>query len=107
MLCPARSVPIVSVWCWYRVGSASEGPGITGIAHWLEHMNFKGTARFSKVEMKNLIEKRGGYWNGYTWVDQTTYFETLPKEHLELALELEAERMTRSPLERRNSWIST
>jgi zinc protease len=93
---PLGSVPIVSVWCWYRVGSSDETPGTTGMAHWLEHMNFKGTARFSKEEMKNLIERRGGYWNGYTWIDETTYFETLPKEHLDLALELESERMARS-----------
>lgn len=99
LLRPVHSAPIVSVWCWYRVGSSDERPGITGIAHWLEHMNFKGTRRFSKEQMKNLIEKRGGYWNGYTWIDQTTYFETLPKEHLDLALELEAERMRRSRID--------
>lgn len=100
LLKPVRSSPVVSVWCWYRVGSSDERPGVTGMAHWLEHMNFKGTARFSKEEMKNLIEKRGGYWNAYTWIDQTAYFETLPKQHLDLALELEAERMTRSRLDR-------
>jgi len=99
LLRPVRSAPIVSVWCWYAVGSADETPGATGIAHWLEHMNFKGTARFSKREMKNLIERRGGYWNGYTWIDQTTYFETLPKEHLDLALTLESERMARSRID--------
>ena len=71
----------------YRVGSSDESPGLTGMAHWLEHMNFKGTARFSKEQMKNLIERRGGYWNAYTWIDQTAYFETLPKQHLDLALE--------------------
>ncbi|MFH1278870.1 MAG: pitrilysin family protein [Candidatus Eisenbacteria bacterium] len=99
LLRPVHSAPIVSVWCWYRVGSSDEGRGATGIAHWLEHMNFKGTRRFSKEQMKNMIEKRGGYWNGYTWIDQTTYFETLPKEHLDLALELEAERMRRSRID--------
>lgn len=101
LLRPVRTVPIVSVWCWYKVGSADERRGATGIAHWLEHMTFKGTRRFSKEEMKNLIEKRGGYWNGYTWIDQTTYFETLPREHLDLALELEAERMTRARIDGR------
>ncbi len=99
LLQPARTAPIVSVWCWYKVGSSYERPGITGISHWLEHMNFKGTRKFSKEDMKSLIEKRGGYWNGYTWIDQTTYFETLPKEHLGLALELEAERMSRSVID--------
>jgi len=96
----ARSAPVVSVWCWYKVGSSDEAPGITGISHWLEHMNFKGTRAFSKSEMKSLIERRGGYWNGYTWIDQTTYFETLPKEHLDLALRLESERMNASLISR-------
>ncbi len=99
LMLPVGSSPLVSVWCWYRVGSCDERPGITGISHWLEHMNFKGTARFSKEEMNNLIDKRGGYWNGYTWIDQTAYFETLPKEHLDLALDLEAERMARSRID--------
>ena len=91
--------PLVSVWSWYDVGSRDEGPGVTGLAHFLEHMNFKGTEGISREEMKSLIDALGGYWNGYTWLDQTTYYETLPSAGLDLALELEAERMCRSLLD--------
>jgi zinc protease len=90
---PVDTAPLVSVWCWYRVGSKNERPGITGISHWVEHMNFKGTRRISMEEMKSRIERAGGIWNGYTFVDQTTYFETAASSELDGLLELEAERM--------------
>lgn len=92
---PVPTIPIVSVWCWYAVGSANERPGLTGAAHWVEHMNFKGTEGITMEEMKGLIEEQGGYWNGYTWLDVTTYFETLASDALEVALRLESERMHR------------
>jgi len=93
LLRPARFAPLVSVWAWYHVGSKNESPGLTGASHWVEHMNFKGTANIPKREIKGLIERQGGFWNGYTFVDQTTYMETLRREGLETALRLEAERM--------------
>ena len=71
-----HTAPLVSVWCWYRVGSRDEGPGRTGVSHWVEHMNFKGTANIPRDQMKGLVERFGGTWNGYTWIDQTTYLET-------------------------------
>ncbi len=101
LLKEVHTSPIVSVWSWYNVGSRNEGPGITGMAHLLEHMNFKGTEGISRDEMKGLIDAMGGYWNGYTWLDQTTYFETLPSSGLELALMFEAERMRRSLIDAR------
>jgi zinc protease len=88
------SSPLVSVWCWYRVGSRDEAPGLTGASHWVEHMNFKGTERIPRDQMKGLIERLGGMWNGYTWVDQTTYLETAGREALDRLLFVEAERMT-------------
>ena len=90
---PVDTASLVSVWCWYRVGSKNERPGITGISHWVEHMNFKGTRLISLEDMKNRIERTGGTWNGYTFVDQTTYFETTAWTELDNLLELEAERM--------------
>ena len=90
---PVDTASLVSVWCWYRVGSKNERPGITGISHWVEHMNFKGTRLISLEDMKNRIERTGGTWNGYTLVDQTTYFETTAWTELDNLLELEAERM--------------
>jgi zinc protease len=71
-----HTAPLVSVWCWYRVGSGDELPGSTGASHWVEHMNFKGTTNIPRDDMKGIVERFGGAWNGYTWIDQTTYLET-------------------------------
>src|SRR5579872_6672961 len=88
-----HTAPLVSVWCWYAVGSGDEPPGMTGVSHWVEHMNFKGTERIPRDEMKGIVEKFGGAWNGYTWIDQTTYLETAGKDALDTLLFIEAERM--------------
>ncbi len=85
--------PLVSVWCWYRVGSGDEGPGLTGASHWVEHMNFKGTVNIPREEMKGIVERFGGMWNGYTWIDQTTFLETAGRAALDQMLFIEAERM--------------
>ena len=96
LLRQVEGMPLVSVWSWVHAGSANECPGITGAAHWCEHMNFKGTERYSREELKNLIEREGGVWNGYTWLDQTAYYQTLPSGALDLALDIEAQRMASS-----------
>lgn len=88
-----HAAPLVSVWCWYRVGSKDEGPGCTGASHWVEHMNFRGTRQIPGEQMKGYVDQFGGTWNGYTWIDQTAYFETAPREALDRLLFLEAERM--------------
>lgn len=88
-----HTAPLASVWCWYRVGSKDEGPGRTGVSHWCEHMNFKGTRNIPRDQVKGIIEKFGGSWNGYTWIDQTTYLETASKDALDRLLFIEAERM--------------
>jgi zinc protease len=90
-----HTAPLVSVWCWYRVGSGDELPGRTGVSHWVEHMNFKGTENIPRDEMKGIVERFGGTWNGYTWIDQTTYLETAGKDALDTLLFIEAERMGR------------
>src|SRR6059036_264742 len=89
-----RQVPIVSVWCWYRVGSRDERPGITGISHWVEHMNFKGSRSIPKSQVTRRVELAGGVWNGYTYLDVTTYFETVRSDALEEMLRLQASRMS-------------
>ncbi len=88
-----HTVPLVSVWSWYRVGSGDELPGRTGVSHWVEHMNFKGTVNVPREQMKGIVERFGGMWNGYTWIDQTTYLETAGRAALDQMLFLEAERM--------------
>jgi zinc protease len=88
-----HTAPLASVWCWYRVGSKDERPGLTGVSHWVEHMNFKGTTNIPREKVKGIIEQYGGYWNGYTWIDQTTYTETATKDALDHMLFIESERM--------------
>ena len=88
-----HTAPLVSVWCWYKVGSKDEPPGLTGISHWVEHMNFKGTTNIPRDQVKGIIERFGGAWNGYTWIDQTTYMETAPSHALDQMLFIESERM--------------
>jgi zinc protease len=90
-----RTAPLASVWCWYRVGSRDEPPGLTGVSHWVEHMNFKGTTNIPRDRVKGIIEEFGGAWNGYTWIDQTTYLETASRDALDRMLFIEAERMDR------------
>jgi zinc protease len=88
-----HTAPLASVWCWYKVGSKDERPGLTGVSHWVEHMNFKGTTNIPRDQVKGIIERFGGSWNGYTWIDQTTYLETASKDALDRMLFIEAERM--------------
>lgn len=91
-----HDAPVATFWVWYRVGARNEVPGITGISHWVEHMLFKGTPTFKKGEIFRAVTKNGGTLNGFTWLDYTTYFETLPSDRLELALRIESDRMVNS-----------
>ncbi|MGW8249028.1 MAG: M16 family metallopeptidase [Anaerolineales bacterium] len=93
MLKEIHSAPIISHWVWYRVGSRNEIAGITGITHWVEHMLFKGTPQFPPSVLDKAISRDGGYWNAFTYLDWTTYFETMPADKIDLALRLEADRM--------------
>ncbi len=85
--------PVASLWLWYRVGSRNEKPGTTGISHWVEHMMFKGTPSIPKGELDRLISREGGYNNALTWFDWTAYLGTLPSHRIDLALEIEADRL--------------
>lgn len=91
-----HTAPITSLWLWYRVGSRNELPGTTGISHWTEHMQFKGTERFPTEVLDKAVAREGGYRNALTFLDWTTYFETLPADKIDLALDLEADRMFNS-----------
>jgi zinc protease len=88
-----HTAPLASVWCWYKVGSKDERPGLTGVSHWVEHMNFKGTTNIPRDQVKGIIEQFGGSWNGYTFIDQTTYLETATRDALDRMLFIESERM--------------
>ncbi|HWS32963.1 MAG TPA: pitrilysin family protein [Actinoplanes sp.] len=88
-----RTAPVVCVNLWYDVGSRHEPAGQTGFAHLFEHLMFEGSQHVKKTEHMKLVQGNGGSLNATTNPDRTNYFETMPSEHLELALWLEADRM--------------
>ncbi|MDP9372259.1 MAG: insulinase family protein, partial [Chloroflexota bacterium] len=88
-----HGAPVATFWVWYRVGARNEVPGITGISHWAEHMMFKGTPTLAAGDIFRLVNKNGGTLNGFTSLDYTTYYETLPADRLDLAIRIESDRM--------------
>jgi len=90
---PNRRAPIVTQMLWYKVGAADEPPGKSGIAHYLEHLMFKGTERMGPHEFSRLVARHGGRDNAMTSSDFTAYFQTVASDQLELVMELEADRM--------------
>src|SRR5262245_25101367 len=95
-----HSAPVVSLSVWYRVGSRNEHNGITGLSHLLEHMMFKGTQRYRVGEIARTLFLNGASFNANTYYDWTSYFETLAADRLELAIELEADRMANSRIDK-------
>jgi zinc protease len=85
--------PIVSFQVWYRVGSRNEARGATGIAHFLEHLMFKGTPTHGPRQFARLVEQNGGQDNAFTSQDVTSYFVNIAADRLDLVIELEADRM--------------
>ena len=90
-----HTFPLVSVQALYKSGSAAEITGKTGLAHFLEHLAFRGSQNFPNARATDLIYDAGGEWHGYTAYDQTTYFSTMPSDQLDLLLKIEADRMAR------------
>lgn len=87
------SLPLVAVNIWYKVGSAYEQKGKTGLAHLFEHMMFQGSENVPKEMHFKYIQEAGGTLNGSTNFDRTNYYEKIPSDSLELALWLESDRM--------------
>ena len=85
--------PIVSFQMWYRVGSRNEHRGMTGIAHFLEHLMFKGTPSHGPKQFARLVEENGGQDNAFTSQDVTSYYVDIAADKLDLVLDLEADRM--------------
>jgi zinc protease len=90
---PDRRAPILISQVWYKVGASYEYGGVTGVSHLLEHMMFKGTERLAPGEFSRIIAENGGEENAFTGRDYTAYFQSLANDRLEVAFELEAERM--------------
>jgi zinc protease len=86
--------PVVTQMVWYKVGSADETPGKSGLAHFLEHLMFKGTNKHPAGEFSQTVLKVGGNENAFTSVDYTGYFQRVPREQLGKMMEFEADRMT-------------
>ena len=92
-------VPVVSSFVWYAVGAADEEPQKTGMAHFLEHMMFKGSSRYKKGDIDAITARNGGSNNAFTSNDYTAYFIDLPKSRYVEALKIEADRMRRLTLD--------
>src|SRR5438270_1459813 len=91
---PLHTAPVVHVRVIYHVGSRDERPDRQGFAHMFEHMMFRGSAHVQPEEHMKLVGMVGGNSNAFTSFDQTVYHETLPSNHLQMALWLEADRMS-------------
>lgn len=90
---PDNRSPLVTHMVWYRVGSADEDPGKSGLAHYLEHLLFKGTEKFPGNAIDIAVKRVGGTHNAFTSFDYTGYFQKVSSEHLPTVMEIEADRM--------------
>jgi zinc protease len=91
---PDHRTPVVTQMIWYKVGSADETPGKSGLAHFLEHLMFKGTSQHPVGEFSQTVLKIGGNENAFTSTDYTGYFQRVPRDQLGKMMEFEADRMT-------------
>src|ERR1700754_541130 len=91
---PDRRTPVVTQMIWYKVGSADETPGKSGLAHFLEHLMFKGTEKHPAGEFSQTVLRIGGNENAFPSYDYTGYFQRVPRDQLEKMMEFEADRMT-------------
>ncbi|TAL00551.1 MAG: insulinase family protein [Rhodospirillaceae bacterium] len=90
---PNHRAPVVSHMVWYKIGAADEQPGKSGLAHFLEHLMFKGTARYPAGKLTDIVARNGGDQNAFTSYDYTAYFENTAVAHLPLMMDIEADRM--------------
>ncbi|MEJ2117384.1 MAG: pitrilysin family protein, partial [Alphaproteobacteria bacterium] len=90
---PDHRAPVVTHVVWYRIGAADEPMGKSGIAHFLEHLMFKGTEKIAPGEFSKIIARNGGQDNAFTSQDVTAYFQRVAADRLKLVMEMEADRM--------------
>jgi zinc protease len=91
---PDNRAPVVTHMLWYKVGSADETPGKSGLAHFLEHLMFKGTTKNPAGRFSQVVATVGGQENAFTSSDYTGYFQRVPRDKLRAMMEFEADRMT-------------
>src|SRR5882672_12368878 len=90
---PNHLAPAVTQMVWYKVGSADEVPGKTGLAHYLEHLMFRGTSNVAPGEFSKIIAQQGGDDNAFTSYDYTSFHETVAADRLPMVMQMEADRM--------------
>ena len=90
---PNHRAPVVTHMVWYKAGAADEPAGKSGIAHFLEHLMFKGTGKVGPGEFSKIVARNGGRDNAFTSQDYTSYFQRVARDRLELVMEIEADRM--------------
>jgi zinc protease len=94
LVIPDHRTPVVTQMIWYKVGSADETPGKSGLAHFLEHLMFKGTSKHPVGEFSQTVLRIGGNENAFTSTDYTGYYQRVPREQLGKMMDFEADRMT-------------
>jgi len=94
--------PVVSHWVWYRVGSSDSPPGKSGLAHFVEHLMFKGTEEIAPGDFSKIVARHGGQDNAMTSADFTAYFQNIARDRLDMVMEMEADRMANLRLQLRD-----
>jgi zinc protease len=90
---PDHRAPVVTHYVWYRAGAADETPGVSGVAHFLEHLMFKSTDKIASGDFSRIVARLGGQDNAFTTHDMTGYFQRIAKDRLRTVMEMEADRM--------------
>src|SRR5579871_4384549 len=99
---PDHRAPVVTHMVWYRVGGADDPPGLSGTAHFFEHLMFRGTKTVPNGELSKTVARNGGQDNAQTSDDFTVYFQRIAKDRLPLMMQLEADRMVNLDLSESN-----
>ncbi len=99
---PDHRAPVVTHMVWYKVGAADEPSGYSGVAHFLEHLMFKGTDKIAPGEFSRIVARNGGQDNAFTSQDVTAYFQRVARDRLPLVMEMEADRMVNLKLDEKS-----
>ena len=100
-----KRAPVIAQMIWYNFGSGIEEKGKSGLAHFMEHLMFKGTRKFPNSYYSDYISKVGGSENAFTSYDYTAYYQVFPKSELKKMIQMEADRMTNLTLSKENVQI--
>jgi len=102
LVIPDHRAPVVTQMLWFKVGSVDDPPGVSGLAHFFEHMMFRGTKKVPGDQYAQIIAKNGGEENAFTTHDYTAFYEQIAADRLSLAMDLEADRIANLDLSDNN-----